>query len=57
MSWPGMPGIGTLLAVGSQCGLVEYQATGFSWGSMPAVVGWIAPELMIWRSLWPVVSW
>jgi len=50
-----MPGIRTLLAVGSQCGLLEYQSTGFSWGSMPAVVGWIAPELMICRIFRPVV--
>ena len=53
--WPCMPGIGTLVAVGSHCSCVLNHATGFSWGSILAVVGLMLPELMICLSFWPVV--
>ena len=55
MIWPCMPGIGTFVAVGSHAGLVENHTTGFSCGSIVAVVGLIRPELMIERSFSPVV--
>ena len=54
-SRPTLPGIGTLVAVGSHSGLVENHATGFSWGSILAVVGLMHPELMICLSFRPVV--
>jgi len=54
--WPAMPGIGTFVAVGSHSGLVENHTTGFSWGSILAVVGLMCPELMIERSFRPVVK-
>ncbi len=44
-----------MVAVGSQSGLVENHATGFSCGSILAVVGLMDPELMIERSRMPVV--
>jgi hypothetical protein len=50
-----MPGTGTFVAVGSHSGLVENHATGFSYGSILAVVGLMTPELMIERSFRPVV--
>jgi hypothetical protein len=50
-----MPGIGTLVAVGSHRSDVLNHATGFSCGSMPAVLGLMWPERTICRSLRPVV--
>ena len=55
MSWPAFPATGHLVAVGSQAGLVDNQATGFSVGGTWAVLGRMCPELMIERSFWPVV--
>ena len=39
ISWPSLPGMEHLVAVGSQSGLVENQATGFSLGGTWAVLG------------------
>ena len=54
-TWPCKPGIGTFVAVGSHWSWVLNHATGFSWGSILAVVGLMQPELMIERSRAPVV--
>ena len=53
--WPCTPGMETLVAVGSHWSWVLNHATGFSLGSILAVVGLMAPELMIERSFRPVV--
>jgi hypothetical protein len=39
ISWPSLPRMGHLVAVGSHVGLVENHATGFSLGAILAVVG------------------
>ena len=54
-SWPCLPGMETLVAVGSHWSRVLNHATGFSCGSILAVVGLMHPELMIARSFEPVV--
>ena len=53
--WPCMPGVETFVAVGSHWSWVLNHATGFSWGSIFAVAGSMAPELMICLSFSPVV--
>jgi hypothetical protein len=55
--WPCIPGIGTFVQVGSHWSWVPNHATGFSCGSIFAVVGLMQPELMIWRNFVPVVKW
>ena len=55
MIWPCTPGMETLVAVGSHWSWVLNHATGFSWGSILAVVGLMHPELMICLSFRPVV--
>ncbi len=55
MIWPSLPGMGTFVQVGSHVGLVENQATGFSWCGTLAVVGRMAPERRMRLSFWPVV--
>jgi hypothetical protein len=57
ISWPSLPGMEHLVAVGSHSGLVENQATGFSLGGTWAVLGLMCPELTISVSLSPVVKW
>jgi hypothetical protein len=53
--WPAIPGIGTFVAVGSHWSWVLNHATGFSCGSILAVVGLMQPEITIERNLVPVV--
>lgn len=55
ISWPSLPGMEHLVAVGSHSGLVENHATGFSLGGTWAVLGLMCPELTICLSLSPVV--
>ncbi len=56
ISWPSLPGMGHFVAVGSHWRELLNQATGFSLGSMWAVLGRMWPELMIERSFEPVVK-
>ena len=53
--WPSFPVSGHFVAVGSHVDRDENHTTGFSWGSMRAVLGLISPELMIERSFSTVV--
>lgn len=55
MSWPILPGMEHLVAVGSQVSEAEHHTIGFSWGGTWAVLGLMVPELMICLSLVPVV--
>ena len=57
ISWPSLPGMEHLVAVGSHSGLVENHTTGFSWGGTWAVLGLMCPELTICVSIRPVVKW